>query len=55
MKRWIDTSVMVITVPGRENNDGTETPSVDFRCEVETLANGKKRIRQCETKKRSPK
>lgn len=36
---------MVITVPGRENNDGTTTPAVDFRCEVEMLANGKKRIR----------
>jgi hypothetical protein len=51
MKRqYLDS--MTITVPGRENNDGTETPAVDFRCEVETLPNGKKRIRACDEVRR---
>lgn len=45
-RRYLD--AMIITIPGRENTDGTETPAVDFRCEVETLPTGKKRIRQCD-------
>jgi hypothetical protein len=49
-RRYLD--AMVITVPGRENNDGTTTTAVDFRCEVETLANGKKRIRACDEVRR---
>ena len=42
-RRWIDT--MTITVPSRENSDGTTTPAVNFRCEVETLKSGAKRVR----------
>ena len=44
-RRWVDS--MTITVPSRENNDGTETAAVNFRCEVETLRTGAKRIRSC--------
>lgn len=36
---------MTITVPSRENSDGTTTPAVNFRCEVETLKSGAKRVR----------
>lgn len=48
MKRskWID--ALIITVPGRENNDGTTTDATNFSCDVETLKNGKKRIRYSE-------
>ena len=45
-RKWIDN--MIITVPGRENNDGTETPAVNFRCIVETRTDGKKRIIECD-------
>lgn len=44
-RRWVDS--MTITVPSRENNDGTTTPAANFRCEVETLKTGAKRIRSC--------
>jgi hypothetical protein len=49
-RKYLDS--MTITVPGRENSDGTTTPAVDFRCEVETLSNGKKRIRACDEVRR---
>lgn len=48
-RRYLD--IMTIVIPGRENADGTETPAAYFRCEVETLKTGAKRIRSCvETK-----
>lgn len=43
-RRWIDIETLVITVPGRENNDGTVTPAEHFVCDVQTLPTGKKRI-----------
>jgi hypothetical protein len=49
-RKYLDS--MTVTVPGRENSDGTTTPAVDFRCEVETLSNGKKRIRACDEVRR---
>jgi hypothetical protein len=44
-RRWLD--AMTITVPSRENSDGSVTPAVNFACEVETLPSGAKRIRSC--------
>jgi hypothetical protein len=41
-RKWVDS--MIITVPGRENHDGSETPAASFSCDIETLKNGKKRI-----------
>jgi hypothetical protein len=49
-RKYLDS--LTITVPGRKNNDGTTTPAVDFRCEAETLANGKKRIGSCDEVRR---
>lgn len=45
-RKWIDT--LIITVPGRDNNDGTTTEAMSFNCDVEMLNNGKKRIRYSE-------
>lgn len=35
---------VVVVVPGRTNNDGTETPSAYFSAEREDSANGSRRL-----------